>query len=54
MYIKPVLRLIWKRLGVRLLNEQTKVRNKTVAVCRANCFRMSQRLSGVPIAMIIY
>ena len=54
MYIRPVLRLRWKRLGVRLLKQQTKVKNMTVAVCMANCFRMSHRLSASAIDLIMY
>ena len=54
MYIRPVFRLKWNRLGVLLLRQQTYVRNMTVAVCMANCLRMSQRLSGLAIVLIMY
>ena len=54
MYINPVLRLKWNRLGVRLLRQQTNVRNMTVAVCKANCLRINQRLSELFIVLTMY
>lgn len=54
MYMRPVVRLKWNLLGVRLLRQQTYVRNVTVAVCKANCFRISQRPSEVCIVRIMY
>lgn len=53
MYIKPVLRLRWKRGGARLLKQQANVRNMVVAVCKANCLRMSQRLLESSMVLIM-
>jgi hypothetical protein len=54
MYIIPVLRLRWNRFGVRLLRQHTYVRKLIAAVWSANCLRMSQRLSGESIVLIMY
>lgn len=53
MYIKPVFLLRWKRGGARLLKQQANVRNMVVAVCRANCLRMSHKLFESFMVLII-
>jgi hypothetical protein len=53
MYIIPVRKLKWNLLGVLLLQQATCERNMADAVCKANCFRMSQRDDGVDMVRIM-
>lgn len=52
--IKPVFKLKWKRLGLRLLRQATYDKKTVEAVCNAKCFRISHRDEGSDIVRIMY
>lgn len=54
MYMLPVFLESWKRVGDRPCRQHMYVRNMLAAACVANCLRMSHRLSGVFIVLIMY
>lgn len=53
MYIIPVRKLKWNRLGALLLQQATCDRNIAEAVCSANCLRMSHKEDGDDIVRVM-